>query len=53
MRENYVWNAEKLMDSWEVETSTENREATNPFVISLEGITGGENNSDDWPVLLE
>jgi hypothetical protein len=41
------------MDSWEVETSKENREATNPLVISLEGITGGKNDADDWPVPLE
>jgi hypothetical protein len=41
------------MDSWEVETSIEDREAANPLVSSLEGISRGENNPYDWPVSLE
>jgi hypothetical protein len=33
--------------------STEDREAVNPFVISLEEVAEGENDSDDWSVSLE
>jgi hypothetical protein len=37
MWENYVWHTDTLMrESWEAETSTENREPVDPLIISLE-----------------
>jgi hypothetical protein len=39
--------------SWTAETSVENREVSNPLLISLEEIPEGEGDSDDWPVPLE
>jgi hypothetical protein len=36
MWENYVWHTEKLMkESWEAETSIENREPVHPLIIHL------------------
>jgi hypothetical protein len=51
---NYVWHTETLMrESWETETSKENREPVDPLIISLEQISCEENDSNDWPVPLE
>jgi hypothetical protein len=52
---NYVQHTEKLMmESWESETSIENRELVHPFIIiNLEDTSEEENDSDDWPVPLE
>jgi hypothetical protein len=44
MRENYVWHAELMKESWEAETSTENRETVDPLVVSLE--EAGESHLD-------
>jgi hypothetical protein len=54
MWENYVRHAERLMkESWEAETSIENREVVNSLLISLEETPEGESDSVDWPVPLE
>jgi hypothetical protein len=51
---NYVQHAEKLMmESWESETSIENRETVHPRIVNLEDTSEEENDSDDWPVPLE
>jgi hypothetical protein len=42
-----------MKESWAAETSIQNREISNPLLISLEEIPAGESDSDDWPVLLE
>jgi hypothetical protein len=39
-------------ESWEAETSIENREVVDPLVISREVTSEGENDSDDWRVPL-
>jgi hypothetical protein len=50
MWENYFRHTEKLIEeSWEAETSIENRELVDPLIISLEEISEEENYSDDWP----
>jgi hypothetical protein len=41
-----------IKNSWEAETSIENREAVDLLVIRLEETSEGENNSDDWQVPL-
>jgi hypothetical protein len=41
-----------MKESWEAETSTENGEALNPLLISLEETSEGENYSADWPAKL-
>jgi hypothetical protein len=47
-----VQYAERLMlDSWETETSVEDREIVNPLIISLEETSEGE--LDSQPVPLE
>jgi hypothetical protein len=38
------------MKSWEAETFRENRETVEPFGISLEEISEGQENSDGWSV---
>jgi hypothetical protein len=44
MWENYVRHTEKLMkESWEAETSIENREPVDPLIISLEETSEKEN----------
>jgi hypothetical protein len=55
MRANYVQHTEKLMmESWELETSIENREPVHPLIIiNLEDTSEEENDPDDWPVPLE
>jgi hypothetical protein len=46
-------NAERLLNErWKAETATENREAVDTLVISLEGTSKAENVSDDWQVPL-
>jgi hypothetical protein len=51
---NYVQHTERLMkESWESETSIENREPVHPLIINLEDTSEEENDSDDWPVPLE
>jgi hypothetical protein len=51
--ENYVLHAERpRKESLEAETSVENKEAANPFLISLGGNSGGESDSYDWPLPL-
>jgi hypothetical protein len=50
---NYVKHTEKLMESWEPETSIENREPVHPLIINLENTSEEENYSDDSPVPLE
>jgi hypothetical protein len=37
-----------MKESWEAETSIDNREAMDPVDISLEENSEGENDSDDW-----
>jgi hypothetical protein len=51
---NYVQHTEKqMMESWESETSIENREPVHPLIINLDDTSEEENDSDDWPVPLE
>jgi hypothetical protein len=37
-----------MKESWETETSVENKEAATPLLISLEGNSEGGTDSDDW-----
>jgi hypothetical protein len=37
-----------MKQSWEAETSIENRETVDPLIVSLEETPEGENRSDDW-----
>jgi hypothetical protein len=41
-----------IKESWEAESSTENREAADHLVVSLEEISKGGNDSDDWRITL-
>jgi hypothetical protein len=42
-----------MKESWEAETSIENREPVDPLITSLEETSEEENDSDDWPAPLE
>jgi hypothetical protein len=54
MWENYVRHPEDLMkESWETETSTENREPVDHLIISLKVTSEEENDSGDLPAPLE
>jgi hypothetical protein len=54
MWENYFRHTEKLIEeSWEAETSIENRELVDPLIISPEETSEEENDSNDWQVPLE
>jgi hypothetical protein len=39
-------------ESWEAESSTENKETVDPLIVSLEETSEGENRLDDWRVPL-
>jgi hypothetical protein len=41
-----------MKGKWEAQTSVENKEAMDPFVISLEETQERENDADDWRVPL-
>jgi hypothetical protein len=41
-----------MKESWEAETSIENSEVANPFLINLGENSEGESDSDDWPLPL-